>query len=146
ACKMRDPKVNIPQCVVVTKSRINVSFLFGAFEGGVVDINVNISVVEGAVDPSPISSVREQGYLWIEKSIREVMPGEQEMVVAPSVMIAQTDARHYTEVSQNIYRFCPLRLNADDLKRIHGLNERILVNNYRQAISFYYRLIKNANL
>jgi carboxypeptidase PM20D1 len=34
-------------------------------------------------------------------------------------------------------------LVSEDLKRIHGLNERISVENYKNGIRFYYQLIKN---
>ncbi len=54
-----------------------------------------------------------------------------------------TDARHYASVSDNIYRFVPLRLSRDDLQHIHCVNERISVDNYAEIVQFYARLIQN---
>lgn len=33
----------------------------------------------------------------------------------------------------------------EDLKRFHGNNERISVQNYEQVINFYYHLLVNAD-
>ncbi len=36
-----------------------------------------------------------------------------------------------------------MRLGPDDLKRIHGTDERISVKNYAEIIRFYIQLLKN---
>ena len=59
-------------------------------------------------------------------------------------MVGATDARHYSELTSNIYRFFPLRANQDDLDRVHGTNERILISNYKEIIQFYARFILNS--
>ncbi len=92
-------------------------------------------------NPSKVSSTNTFGFLVIQKSIREVFPNA---VVAPALVIAATDSRHYQEVSDNIYRFLPMQLTNEDLSRIHGINERISVENYHQAIRFYRQLILNS--
>jgi carboxypeptidase PM20D1 len=33
-----------------------------------------------------------------------------------------------------------------DPKRFHGINERISVKNWEQAVNFFYHMIKNADL
>lgn len=60
-------------------------------------------------------------------------------------MIANTDTRHYTDLSKNIYRFSPSYMYPNDLARFHGFNERISIKNYQQAINFYYHLIQNSD-
>jgi carboxypeptidase PM20D1 len=65
-------------------------------------------------------------------------------VVAPGLMIAATDSRHYTNVADNIFRFSPVRATAEDLRRFHGTNERLSIANYADMIRFYCRLIENA--
>lgn len=37
-------------------------------------------------------------------------------------------------------------LKLSDVSRYHGHNERISVDNYHQAVNFYYRVIRNADL
>ena len=56
------------------------------------------------------------------------------MVVAPYLVVVVTDARHYSRLSSNVFRFLPLRLTSLDLERMHGVNERIGVDAYERAI------------
>jgi carboxypeptidase PM20D1 len=54
-----------------------------------------------------------------------------------------TDSRHYDSIALDIYRFLPLRVTGEDLKRIHGVDERIGVKTYAELIGFLARLIEN---
>jgi carboxypeptidase PM20D1 len=63
--------------------------------------------------------------------------------VNPMVALGATDSRFYVDLSPNIYRFAPLTLHQEDLARIHGLNERISIEDYKRAIGFYYQLLIN---
>jgi len=60
-------------------------------------------------------------------------------------MIAASDAKHYENLSENVYRFFPARLDNDGLKKIHGSNEKILKSNYKELIQFYHQVIVLAN-
>ena len=42
-----------------------------------------------------------------------------DVVVAPGVMVGATDSRHYTHLSDNVYRFCPTWLLKTDIPRFH---------------------------
>ena len=106
------------------------------------DKRVNIKTVGGFnKDPSFVSPTNSFGFQTIQKTILEVFP---DVVVAPSLVVAGTDSRHYKNVSKNIYRFLPVRLEKSDLGRIHGINERISIENYYQAIRFYKQLMVNS--
>lgn len=96
---------------------------------------------DNAWNPSTVSDVDSEDFRLVEKTIRQTFP---ETVVAPFLVLGATDARHYTEISLNIYRFSPFKLNSEDLKRIHGIDERISIENYLTGIGFFYNLIKNA--
>ncbi|MCB0640894.1 MAG: M20 family peptidase [Phaeodactylibacter sp.] len=104
-------------------------------------IQVQVSEERPGNDPSPLSSTESFGFDVIRKTVQEVFPGVK---VAPSLVIAATDGRHYTEVADNVYRFCPVQLDRTDLKRIHGLDERISEAGYKQMIGFYKQLMKNS--
>ncbi|MEZ4992599.1 MAG: M20 family peptidase [Saprospiraceae bacterium] len=104
-------------------------------------VQVSPSADDSHQEPSPVSGTDTFGFRVIEKSIRQIFP---EAVVAPALVIAATDSRHYQIVSDQIYRFQPLYLTQADLKRLHGIDERISVGNYEQAIRFYRQLISNA--
>ena len=77
----------------------------------------------------------------LNRTIREIYP---DVVVAPGLMVAATDSRHYTGITDKIFRFSPVRANSEDLKRFHGTNERLSVEGYADMIRFYRRLIENA--
>ncbi len=72
--------------------------------------------------------------------MRQIFP---ETVVAPGLVIGATDSRHFVNVAENSYRFLPMRLGRKDLKRIHGTDERIAVDNYLEIVRFYIQLLQN---
>ena len=45
-------------------------------------------------------------------------------------------------LSENSYRFLPVRMSSEDLRRIHGTNERISVRDYSDMVRFYITLIR----
>jgi carboxypeptidase PM20D1 len=102
---------------------------------------VSLSKSTPASEPPPVSSTSAYGYLILQTTIREVFP---DAIVTPSLMIATTDSRHYQAVSQNIYRFLPFQISRDEIKRFHGIDERLHVEQYKQAVRFYRKLILNA--
>jgi len=60
-------------------------------------------------------------------------------------MVANTDTRHYWNLTQNIFRFNPLFLTKLDIKRIHGADERISIENYVKVVEFFHELIRNSD-
>jgi carboxypeptidase PM20D1 len=90
------------------------------------------------IDPPPVAATSSEPYRALNRTIREIFP---DVIVAPGLM--GTDSRHYTEVTDNILRFTPVRANSDDLKRFHGVNERLSIETYADMIRFYRRLIQN---
>ena len=66
-----------------------------------------------------------------------------EAIVAPSLVVAATDTGHYQELAEDIYRFIPVVFGADDTARLHGTNERIGVEVYRDCVRFYVQLLMN---
>jgi carboxypeptidase PM20D1 len=91
-------------------------------------------------EPSPESRVDSAGFAAIARTIREIFPAA---VVAPSLVLGATDARHYASLGADVYRFLPLRVRAGDLRRIHGIDERVAVDDWANAVRFYARLIRN---
>ena len=105
------------------------------------EIKVTIADRNYGGDPPPPSSTEAFGFQVLQKTIGEIFPGA---VVAPSVSAGYTDSRHYRQVSEQIYRFSPILLSKEDLKGMHGVNERISEENYLRMIRFYRQLIRNA--
>ena len=96
----------------------------------------------GAVNASKVAPTDSQQYKLLNQTIREVFPG---VLVAPGLMVGGTDSIHYGDISDHIFKFSPVRANAEDLKRFHGTNERLSISNYAEAIRFYHRLITVAS-
>jgi carboxypeptidase PM20D1 len=101
---------------------------------------VHAELDAGSSEPSRVSPMSSTQYALINRTIREVF---SDAVVAPGIVIGATDARHYKDVSEHVYRFSPVRAGPDDLPRFHGTNERIGVDNYLEAVRFYVQLARN---
>ncbi len=107
------------------------------------DERVVVSQPEGNFgdNPSEVSSTESFGFQVIQTTIKQLFT---DAVVAPSLVIGATDSRHFSKVSANIYRFLPIQIPKEDTKRFHGIDERVSVENFKQAIRFYRQLIINA--
>jgi carboxypeptidase PM20D1 len=106
------------------------------------DPRVAIRPLNGGVEPSPVSDVQSPAYALLARTIRETMP---DAMVAPYVMMAATDSRHFSSITPNVFRFTPVRLEKADLARIHGTNERVGVDNMAELVAFYTKLVRNAD-
>jgi carboxypeptidase PM20D1 len=98
--------------------------------------------VEWASPPLPataVSSTTSSSYALIANVSRAVMP---EAAVAPGLVLAGTDARHYADVAENVYRYQPILLSVEDLDMPHGVNERMTLANYERMIRFYIGLME----
>jgi carboxypeptidase PM20D1 len=112
------------------------------------DPQVVLSVLPFNSEPSPISPVDSPAYAMLEATIQQSLgqpAGAEPLVVAPHLVVGATDARWYSALSPHVYRFLPLRLTPADLRRIHGANERISVENYAEMVRFYAQLLLNVN-
>lgn len=69
-----------------------------------------------------------------------------DVLVAPGLCVGGTDSDHYLRLTNDIYRFSPLHLRPEDMKRLHGVNERTSVKDYAASVKFYYQLINNSAL
>ncbi|MBT3252264.1 MAG: M20/M25/M40 family metallo-hydrolase [Candidatus Marinimicrobia bacterium] len=95
-----------------------------------------------ASNPSKISPIDSEGYLLLNKTIRQVF---SKTIVAPGLVLGGTDSRHFENLTNSIYRFAPIVFTSEDLKRMHGLDERISIENYAMMVQFYIQLIKNTS-
>lgn len=103
-----------------------------------------IAVKEGSFnsEPSAVSDVDGHGFETIHKSIAQIFP---EVIVSPYLVVGATDSRYFNTLSDQVYRFSPIRITKSNIKSFHGLNERIALVEYENAIRFYVQLIKNAS-
>jgi carboxypeptidase PM20D1 len=100
---------------------------------------VTVDWAEEPREASGISSTTSTSYALLAGLSRNIL---SDAPVAPGLVLAGTDSRHYAEVAENVYRFQPILLNAEDLERPHGLNERISIANFERTIRFYIGLME----
>jgi carboxypeptidase PM20D1 len=102
---------------------------------------VKITPLAVPMEASAVSDIESRGFHLIERTIRQTSPST---LVAPALLVAATDSRHYAALTKNIFRFLPILLGPDDTKRYHGNDERISVDDYERCIRFYAQLIRNS--
>ena len=105
--------------------------------------------IEACSEPSRISPHGHDVYSYriLEQTIRQTFDKHREpIVVVPGLMLGATDSRSYTELTTNIYRFCPFVYRHSDLNRLHGDNERIRHDDVQRGLNFYFHLMANNQL
>jgi len=106
------------------------------------DSTISLSPQETQVDPSPVSDYNNNYFKTIGSAVKTVYP---ESFSSPFLMLGATDARHFSPVCDKIYKFAPFVYEKDDLALIHGINEKIGVENFKKGIQIYYLVIKNVD-
>ncbi len=100
---------------------------------------IKVEPVGFLTDPSPVSSIDSEGFKILEKTIRDMFPTS---IVVPGMIGGGTDGRYFYEISDDVYRFYPIRIGPTGMTRFHGIDEKISKDNYKEIIEFTYHLIK----
>jgi len=103
---------------------------------------IKVEQVGFLTNPSPVSGIDSEAFKTLEKTIRDMFPSS---VVVPGLVGGGTDARYFYDISDDVYRFYPIRLGPNSLSRFHGIDEKISKDNYKEIIEFSYHLIKKFN-
>ncbi len=103
------------------------------------DPEVTIEPLPGIREASKVSNIEGDGYRLITRVIGESFPG---VISAPYLVVGGTDSRHYLPITENVFRFIPIRMAPEDMARFHGTNERVSVENMGEAVAFYVRLFE----
>ncbi|KAJ3403989.1 hypothetical protein HDV05_007412 [Chytridiales sp. JEL 0842] len=111
---------------------------------------VIIRPVVGALEPAPISPT--QGTPWnvlagtIRHALRPPSNPQNEnaeeaerLIVAPTLMPANTDTRHYWGLTDSIYRFSPVFESSG----IHTVDERLGLDAFINGVIFFHELMRN---
>lgn len=100
---------------------------------------VDVSWDKPPLDATSVSSTSSSSYALLAALSRSVMP---DAPVAPGLVLAGTDSRHYSDVAENVYRFQPMLFTEQDLEGIHGANEHLSFVNLERTIRFYIGLME----
>ncbi len=120
--------------------RNTIDEVIGHVKQTVNDDRVAIEVLR-RTPPSGVSDHESRSYEVLAATIRQVFP---DVAVAPGMDLGGSDSKHYTEVVEQLYRFWPFYFEGKDTARLHGIDERISVENYLRAIQFYAQIIRNS--
>jgi len=129
------------EAVASVNFRIHPRDSMDSIESYVTDLVASDSISvhrRGGADASAVSDWKAPGFAIIAQSMREI---HGDIPVAPGLMIAASDSRHYGKVADNAYRFNPIRLTPELLTGFHGTNEKIAVADYAQGVRGYIRII-----
>lgn len=105
------------------------------------DDRVMINTISHLNEASPVASDSEPAFKVLAKTIGQV--SKDDILVSPSLVLGGTDSKHFKDLSPNVFKYLHIRMSGEDLKRVHGTNERILVEDYNELIRFYYQLMLN---
>jgi len=110
------------------------------------DARVVVTPFEGEVlagpsgwEPTPVADTESPYFLRLSRLIKEAFP---HTMVAPYLVLGATDARHYAPVADNALRFVPVQMDKADLQSVHGVNERLSLENCARMVGFYIAYIK----
>lgn len=129
------------------KAGLNIRVMLGDTVAGVVehlrkaigDKQVRIDVTEPG-ESSPLSPYDgDPAFELIEATVGEVFP---DAICSPYVVMAATDSRFFTAISDRVYRFAPLRMSKAQRESIHSYDEQLGVRDYLDGIRWYHRLIE----
>ncbi len=90
-------------------------------------------------EPSPVSPTSGEAWELIKATIHETYPGT---IVTPYVMLGASDSRHFTRISDHVYRFSPFEMSTEERGTLHAKNERIRVSTFVKGVGFYTRLVQ----
>ncbi|RFU26966.1 hypothetical protein B7463_g9366, partial [Scytalidium lignicola] len=102
-----------------------------------------LSDFDQPLEPSPISPYDSHAYRIFTGTIKQIF-GE-DTIVAPSVMSGNTDTKFYWELTRNIYRFTPIKLD-ETMGNVHTVDEKSGMKEHVEAVRFYVQMIMNGDI
>jgi Gly-Xaa carboxypeptidase len=100
-----------------------------------------------ALEPAPVSPVDAESFRVLSGTIKNTLKplsNDDELIVTPYLMPANTDTKFFWALTNNIYRFTPINL-VGSLNRAHTTNEFIRAEEFVREPFFFGSLILNAD-
>lgn len=113
--------------------------------------SIKLSLFPGKSEPSPVTPFSVNGttpYGVLQGTIRSVYRESKLEAVAPISIPANTDSRHYWDLTQHIFRFSPGhdmedRTDNQIESNMHNKNERANIRGHVNGVKWYSSLIRN---
>ncbi len=138
------PNVLPPKATANINCRINIGETYEDAKNHIQKVagdKLKITMLGGAANPSPVSDITSEAYGTLSKTIYEVFDG---FITAPYPFIAASDAKHYYNLTNNVYRFTPFEKTEEDANRIHAIDERQNIDELANGTEFFLRLYENS--
>ncbi|MEM8813363.1 MAG: M20/M25/M40 family metallo-hydrolase [Pseudomonadota bacterium] len=103
---------------------------------------VDVSWIGTPSAPPPVADTTSEAYALVARHAKAI--ADMPVNVAPALVFGATDSRFYRNVSDSVLRFQPLVIAEDEIERIHGVNERLSVENVTRVVRFYEGLVREA--
>jgi len=97
---------------------------------------IEIIARPNSAQPKQIADVGHPTFKHLQKTISAF---KKDIVVAPYLMVGASDSRYFTDLTTQVFRFIPFT----DIEGLHGVNERIKAEEFKNGVSFYYYFMKS---
>ncbi|QRN82170.1 M20 family peptidase [Chloroflexota bacterium] len=94
---------------------------------------------ESGWNPSPVADTDSPYYLRLARLTKEAFP---DALVTPYLVLGGTDARHYGRLTRNALRFTPILMSKEDVGSVHGVNEKLSIDECSRMVGFYIAYIE----
>lgn len=108
------------------------------------DERITVRDISASTPATNVADPNGEGYKMLEKTIRQTWGND--LIVSPFFVIGGSDSKHFQarDFAPDVYTITALQLeNAKEFEGFHGVNERILVDEYGRSIGFFYKLMDN---
>jgi len=108
------------------------------------DDRITVTDISASTPATAVADPDGQGYKVLEKTIRQTWGND--LIVSPFFVIGGSDSKHFQArpFAPDVYTITGIQLESiDEFAGFHGVNERILVDEYGRTIGFFYQLFGN---
>ncbi len=104
--------------------------------------NPDVTVRGGSWErPPKPASIDGEGYKHLTTALSAIRP---DVVIMPSMVSGATDTRHYVGLADDMYRFHAMTMTMAQTSGVHGTDEQITVESFKEMVQFNEKLLRLA--
>lgn len=111
------------------------------------DDRITVKDISASTPATAVANPDSDAYRTLDKTIRQIWGND--LIVAPLLSIGGSDTKHFQArpFAPDTFAITALQLESQaEFAGFHGVNERILVEEYGKSIGFFYRIFDNLNI